>query len=123
MLEDLASSANSSTSADCALVGGRSVVPLDPSRVCQPHPDSFGEAGLCGGPAQRGYANRSDVGHSSVLALVIVRWLLRSTPTEFGFFRTRWSCALLAFLLREQEDIHLSPETIRRGMDQMRNRK
>jgi len=51
--------------------------------------------------------------------LIVVRWLLKSTPSDFGFFRTRWSCALLALLLRERENIRLSPETIRRGMHRM----
>ncbi|HEV8003968.1 MAG TPA: IS630 family transposase [Planctomycetaceae bacterium] len=48
--------------------------------------------------------------------LIVVRWLLKSTPKDFGFFRTRWSCALLALLLWEQEGIRLSPETVRRRM-------
>lgn len=51
--------------------------------------------------------------------VIVVRWLLRSSPTDFGFFRTRWSCALLALLLWEQEGVRLSPETIRRGMHRM----
>lgn len=51
--------------------------------------------------------------------LVVVRWLLHKTPRDFGFFRTRWSCALLALLLWEQERIRISAETVRRGMRQM----
>src|ERR1044071_6078285 len=51
--------------------------------------------------------------------IVVVRWLLHKTPRDFGFFRTRWSCALLALLLWEQERIRISPETVRRGMRQM----
>jgi transposase len=51
--------------------------------------------------------------------VIVVRWLLRSTPTDFGFFRARWSCALLAVLLWEQEGIRVSPETVRRGMHRM----
>jgi len=51
--------------------------------------------------------------------IVVVRWLLHKTPQDFGFFRTRWSCALLALLLWEQEGIRISPETVRRGMRQM----
>jgi len=50
---------------------------------------------------------------------VVVRWLLHKTPQDFGFFRTRWSCALLALLLWEQERIRISAETVRRGMRQM----
>jgi putative transposase len=41
--------------------------------------------------------------------IVVVRWLLHKTPQDFGFFRTRWSCALLALLLWEQEGIRISP--------------
>jgi putative transposase len=51
--------------------------------------------------------------------IVVVRWLLHKTPRDFGFFRTRWSCALLALLLWEQERIRISAETVRRGMRQM----
>jgi transposase len=48
--------------------------------------------------------------------LIVVRWLLAKTPQDFGFFRTRWSCALLAMLLWEQEKIRVSPETVRRAL-------
>jgi transposase len=48
--------------------------------------------------------------------IVVVRWLLHFTPQHFGFFRSRWSCELLAWLLGEREGIRLSPETVRRGM-------
>jgi transposase len=51
--------------------------------------------------------------------VIVVRWLLTKTPQDFGFFRTRWSCALLALLLWEQENIRLSPETVRRGLVRM----
>ncbi len=51
--------------------------------------------------------------------IVVTRWLLRFTPQDFGFFRSRWSCELLALMLREQEGIRLSPETVRRGMHRM----
>ena len=51
--------------------------------------------------------------------IVVVRWLLHKTPQDFGFFRTRWSCALLALLLWEQERIRISAETVRRGMRRM----
>src|SRR3974390_2879725 len=34
--------------------------------------------------------------------VIVVRWLLQYTPPDFGFFRARWSCGLLALLLRER---------------------
>jgi transposase len=51
--------------------------------------------------------------------IAVVRLLLWKTPRDFGFFRTRWSCALLALVLWEQEQIRLSPETVRRGLHRM----
>jgi putative transposase len=51
--------------------------------------------------------------------IVISRWLLSCAPRDFGFFRSRWSCELLALLLWEREGIRLSPETVRRGMHRM----
>lgn len=51
--------------------------------------------------------------------IVVMRWLVSFSPQDFGFFRSRWSCELLALLLREREGIRLSPETVRRGMHRM----
>ena len=51
--------------------------------------------------------------------LIMVRWLLQFTPRDFGFFRARWSCGLLAMLLWEQHGLRKSPETIRRGLHRM----
>jgi putative transposase len=51
--------------------------------------------------------------------IVVMRWLVSFTPQDFGFFRSRCSCELLALLLRECEGIRLSPETVRRGMHRM----
>src|SRR5215510_6991759 len=51
--------------------------------------------------------------------LIVVRWLLQCTPRDFGFFRSRWSCGLLAMLLWEQHGVRKSPETIRRGLHRM----
>ncbi len=51
--------------------------------------------------------------------IVVMRWLVSFTPRDFGFFRSRWSCELLALLLWERESVRLSPETVRRGMHRM----
>ena len=51
--------------------------------------------------------------------IVVVRWLLQKTPRDFGFFRSRWSCGLLALLLSQREGIRLSAETVRRGLHEM----
>jgi putative transposase len=51
--------------------------------------------------------------------IVVLRWLLSHTPQDFGFFRQRWSCEMLALLLREKNRIALSAETVRRGLRRM----
>jgi putative transposase len=48
--------------------------------------------------------------------VVVAGWLLERTPRDFGYFRSRWSCELLADLLREQHQIRLSGESVRRGL-------
>jgi transposase len=51
--------------------------------------------------------------------MVVVRWLLRSTPRDFGYIRSRWSCAILAALLWEREGVRVGAETVRRGLHRM----
>ncbi len=51
--------------------------------------------------------------------IVVLRWLVSHTPQDFGFFRQRWSCEMLALLLREKNRIRLSAETVRRGLVRM----
>jgi len=46
----------------------------------------------------------------------VAGWLVQKTPQDFGYFRRRWSCQMLAMLLTEEHGIALSPETIRRGL-------
>jgi putative transposase len=48
--------------------------------------------------------------------ILAARFLISHTPRDFGFFRSRWSCALLALLLWERHRLRLSPETVRRGL-------
>jgi putative transposase len=51
--------------------------------------------------------------------MLVMQFLLNHTPRDFGFFRSRWSCALLAMLLWERHRLRISPETIRRGLHRM----
>lgn len=51
--------------------------------------------------------------------ILVARWLISHTPRDFGFFRSRWSCALLALLLWEQHRVRLGAEAVRRGLHQM----
>lgn len=47
---------------------------------------------------------------------VILKWVKNSTPQDFGYFRQRWTCAILAEVLAWENGIHLSAETVRRGL-------
>jgi putative transposase len=49
-------------------------------------------------------------------AALIVTWVTTKTPSDFGFLRSRWSCALLALLLHERDGVRVSRETIRRRL-------
>jgi transposase len=48
--------------------------------------------------------------------IVICGWVLHKTPPDFGYFRTCWSCEILAELLNQQHGLALSAESIRRGL-------
>lgn len=47
---------------------------------------------------------------------VVVRWVRQQTPRDFGFLRSRWSCATVALLLWEEHRLNISDETIRRHL-------
>jgi putative transposase len=49
---------------------------------------------------------------------VVVTWVTARTPRSFGFFRSRWCCAVLALLLWRQYGVHTSRETVRRWLHQ-----
>jgi transposase len=51
--------------------------------------------------------------------VVVAGWVLHKTPRDFGYFRSRWTCELLAELLREQHRIEISAETVRRGLHEL----
>jgi len=47
---------------------------------------------------------------------LLVSWVTTRAPRDFGFLRSRWSCAVLALLLRERQDLKVSRETVRRWL-------
>jgi putative transposase len=49
----------------------------------------------------------------------IVQWLMTKTPQDFGYFRNRWSCDMLAEVLAWETGERISGETIRRGLHRM----
>ncbi|QGJ68792.1 DDE endonuclease [Planctomycetales bacterium 10988] len=46
----------------------------------------------------------------------VLKWLTETTPGDFGYFRSCWSCGLLAELLAWETGVRRSAETIRRGL-------
>jgi transposase len=67
-----------------------------------------GIAGLTG--RKRGRPFRLGIGCLAVL----VYWVTTKVPSDFGFLRSRWSCVVLALLLRQRHGVAVSRETVRR---------
>jgi len=51
-------------------------------------------------------------------ATLVTGWVLRLTPCDFGFYRSRWTCATLAIVVVERHGVNVSGETIRRWLHQ-----
>src|SRR5262249_3872078 len=51
-------------------------------------------------------------------AATVVAGVLTRRPSEFGFARSRWSCAAVAVVLREDQRTPVSRETVRRWLRQ-----
>lgn len=49
-------------------------------------------------------------------AAVVVGWVLHHSPRDFGFLRSRWSCAAAAVVLTEDQGVWVSRETVRRWL-------
>ena len=49
---------------------------------------------------------------------LVVGWVTLRSPTDFGFVRSRWTCATVAVLLREDHGVRVSRETVRRWLRQ-----
>lgn len=47
---------------------------------------------------------------------LVVAWVLEQTPRAFGLFRSRWSCATVALLLWQEQQVRVSRETVRRWL-------
>jgi putative transposase len=73
---------------------------------------SEGVPGLTG--RKRGRPFRLDLGWIAIL----VHWVTTKVPSDFGFLRSRWSCVVLALLLRERHGVTVSRETVRRMLHQ-----
>jgi putative transposase len=51
-------------------------------------------------------------------AALVVHWVTEKTPRDFGFLRSRWSCATVVLLLLEAHRVEVSAETVRRWLHQ-----
>lgn len=47
---------------------------------------------------------------------VAAHWVLKCSPRDFGFLRSRWCCGVVVLLLVEIYELHVSPETVRRWL-------
>jgi transposase len=47
---------------------------------------------------------------------LVIRWVTMQTPRDFGFVRSRWTCATVVVLLREDHGVRVSRETVRRWL-------
>ena len=66
--------------------------------------------------ALEGKARGAPVRYGAYWAELVVRWFTTLTPQAFGFFRSRWTCAAAALLLREEHRLRVSEETVRRWL-------
>ena len=67
-----------------------------------------------GGVAAR--AGRRPAGPRAGWAALVVGWVLTRAPADFGFARSRWSCAAVAVVLAEDHAVRVSRETVRRRL-------
>src|SRR5262249_38983287 len=49
-------------------------------------------------------------------AALVIRWVTTLAPADFGFVRSRWTCAAVAVVLREDYRVGVSRETVRRRL-------
>ena len=47
---------------------------------------------------------------------VVAAWVLQSSPRDFGFLRSRWSCQVMVLVLLETYELRVSQETVRRWL-------
>jgi putative transposase len=48
--------------------------------------------------------------------VLVVAWVRTMTPRDFGYCRSRWSCAALALVLRDTRRVRVSDDTVRRWL-------
>jgi transposase len=98
------------------LAQGRSYRDIGASALVSPTLVAAVKRDYAAGGVERVLAREPRPGVVAGWLLLVVRWLVGHTPRDFGFFRSRWSRALLALLLWDEHRLRLSPETVRRGL-------
>jgi putative transposase len=48
----------------------------------------------------------------------VAQWVLKWSPRDFGFLRTRWCCGVMVLVLLETYELEVSRETVRRWLHQ-----
>jgi putative transposase len=49
---------------------------------------------------------------------LVIRWVTTLSPTDFGFYRSRWTCGTVVLLLKEDYSLRVGRETVRRWFHQ-----
>lgn len=49
---------------------------------------------------------------------LVLRWVTTTTPRDFGFVRSRWTCGTVVWMLRHDHGLTVSRETVRRWLHQ-----
>jgi putative transposase len=49
---------------------------------------------------------------------LVIQWVTVKSPRDFGFYRSRWTCATVVALLKEDHTLYVSRETVRRWLHQ-----
>jgi putative transposase len=49
---------------------------------------------------------------------LVIHWVTMTTPRDFGFVRSRWTCGTIVWLLRHDHGVTVSRETVRRWLHQ-----
>src|SRR5919204_1294335 len=49
---------------------------------------------------------------------LVIRWVTTTTPRDFGFVRSRWTCGTVVWMLRHDYGLTVGRETVRRWLHQ-----
>jgi putative transposase len=83
------------------------------SRTVARWQDRFGTGRL---PALLGRPRGAPVRLGQRWTDLVVQWVRHHRPRDFGFFRSRWCCAVLALLLHRDYALDIGRETLRRWL-------